>query len=164
MTAFYQGSCFHQKHLLYCSTEEKVTCILDDLRLSKLTANVPFWVNYPFKLSLDSYPEHPSNHLQCITKYPLHPSNLIAVLGNHPHHPHPYPYLWSFILHSHEVKTPFISVVYQKHLIIAAILRLNHHLNTTHFRTGLLFIITFSVHEDESNVTNTQVNMVFLPW
>ncbi len=58
-------------------------------------------------------------------------------------------------LHSHEVKTPFISVVYQQHLINAAILRLNYHLYTTRFRTGLLFIITFSVHEDESNVTNT---------
>ncbi len=62
------------------------------------------------------------------------------------------------------MKTPFISVVYQKHLINAAILRLNDHLYTTRFRTGLLFIITFSVHEDESNVTNTQVNMVFLLW
>ncbi len=53
------------------------------------------------------------------------------------------------------MKTPFISVVYQQHLINAAILGLNDHLYTTRFRTGLLFIITFSVHEDESNVTYT---------
>ncbi len=68
------------------------------------------------------------------------------------------------IIYLTHMKTPFISVVYQQHLINAAILRLNGHLYMTRFRTGLLFIITFSFHEDESNVTNTQVNMVFLLW
>ncbi len=38
-----------KKNLLSCSTEEKVTYILDGLKVSKLTANVFFiWLNYPF--------------------------------------------------------------------------------------------------------------------
>ncbi len=50
--AFYetQRTTVSGTNLLYCSTEEKVTYILNGLRVSKLTAFFCFWVNYTFNL------------------------------------------------------------------------------------------------------------------
>ncbi len=39
--------------IFLCSTKEKVTYLLDRARVSKLTAKINLWVNYPFKSTFD---------------------------------------------------------------------------------------------------------------